>query len=314
VSAAIRASGRYVFNSRALRAVLVRAAAFILFASALWALLPAIAHDQLGLGSGGYGLLLGCVGVGAVSGAFVLPLARGRLSPDALLALASLAVAAATAVLAQIAVVAVAAVALVVAGLGWILALATLNSTYQSLLPGWVKARALGFYLIVFQGGTAVGSAILGLLAARLGVTEVMTGAAAVLAVAPFAASRRWPIPPIAPEELLPAGDEPHAEHYEGGPVMVTIERRGGEPLVAAVLALRKVRRRTGATAWTCWHDVTDDTRVLEQFVVASWDDHQRQIERITVRDRARLDAADALAGERSTVVHWLQLKSPERR
>ena len=227
VRAAIRASGRYVFNSRALRAVLVRTAAFIGFASALWALLPSIAHTQLGLGSGGYGLLLGCVGAGAVSGAFVLPLARGKLSPDALLALAALAVAIPTALLALVHVVAVAAVVLVVAGLGWILALATLNSTYQSLLPGWVKARALAYYLIVFQGGMAIGSAVLGLLAVSLGVTEVMTGAAILLAIVPAAVSRRWPIPAITPAELLPSGDEPHAEHYEGGPVMVTIERRG---------------------------------------------------------------------------------------
>ena len=57
---------------------------------------------------------------------------------------------------------------------------------------------------------------------------------------------------------------------------------------------------------------MSDGTRLLEQFVVASWEDHQRQIERTTVRDRGRLDAVDALAGERSTVIHWLQLSSPE--
>ena len=49
------------------------------------------------------------------------------------------------------------AISLVLAGLAWILALSTLNSLYQLTLPGWVKARGMSFYLIVFQGGNAVG-------------------------------------------------------------------------------------------------------------------------------------------------------------
>jgi Transmembrane secretion effector len=54
-----------------------------LFASSVWALLPLTAHSQLHLGSGGYGLLLGCVGVGALAGAAVLPRLRTRLTPGA---------------------------------------------------------------------------------------------------------------------------------------------------------------------------------------------------------------------------------------
>ncbi len=55
VRSAIRASGRYVANSPALRSVLLRTAVFVVPASALWALMPAVARDQLGLGSGGTG-------------------------------------------------------------------------------------------------------------------------------------------------------------------------------------------------------------------------------------------------------------------
>ena len=56
-------------------------ALFVFFASAIWALLPLTAQSQLHLGSGGYGLLLGCVGVGAVAGAALLPGLRARLDP-----------------------------------------------------------------------------------------------------------------------------------------------------------------------------------------------------------------------------------------
>jgi Transmembrane secretion effector len=85
VGQAIRAGGRYVAASPALRAILVRAGLFALFASSITALLPLTARSQLGLGSGGYGLLLACVGAGALAGAALLPRLRDRLTPSALL-------------------------------------------------------------------------------------------------------------------------------------------------------------------------------------------------------------------------------------
>jgi predicted MFS family arabinose efflux permease len=112
------------------------------FASAIWALLPLIAQSTLHLGSGGYGLLLGSVGIGAVAGAALLPRLRARLSPDALLAGGSIGLAVVTLLLAYAHVTAVAAVALVFGGACWVLALSVLNSMYQLSLPGWIKAAA----------------------------------------------------------------------------------------------------------------------------------------------------------------------------
>src|SRR3954449_6429187 len=88
---AIRTGTRYVRNSLRLRAVLVRTLSFCVFSSAMWALLPVVAHDRLGMGSGGYGLLLGAVGIGAVAGAFVLAEARARWSTDQVVGAATLA-------------------------------------------------------------------------------------------------------------------------------------------------------------------------------------------------------------------------------
>ena len=61
--------------------------------------------------------------------------------------------------------------------------------------------------------------------------------------------------------------------------------------LVQAVAGLEKLRRRTGAVAWSLWRDAEDPARVVEEFLVTSWTDHERQHERTTVRDRARLEA-----------------------
>src|SRR4051794_29109283 len=119
VTHAIRAGTRYVRNSPRLRSVLTRTLSFCLFSSALWALLPVVAHEHLGMGSGGYGLLLGAVGIGAVAGAFVLAPARAHWSSDHIVAAATLGFAAVALVLAWSQSVALVAIALVLGGLAW---------------------------------------------------------------------------------------------------------------------------------------------------------------------------------------------------
>jgi predicted MFS family arabinose efflux permease len=149
VGEAVRAGGRYIAASPVLRVILARAGLFIFFASAIWALLPLTAERVLHLGSGGYGLLLGSVGIGAVAGAVLLPRLRARLSADALLTAGSIGMAVVTLLLGYAHVIAVVAVALVVGGACWILALSTLNSLYQLSLPRWIKACGMSFYLMV---------------------------------------------------------------------------------------------------------------------------------------------------------------------
>jgi Transmembrane secretion effector len=209
----------------------------------------------------------------------------------------------------------VAAAALVVAGACWILALSTLSSLYQLSLPQWIKARGMSFYLIVFQGGGAVGSAIMGLIAASAGLSVTLTIAAAGLALGPLA-GLRWRFRPIPPQELLPAGDlpAPHLapDQRPDGPVLVSIRyvaRPGlSDELMTALQRTRFSRRRTGATSWRAWQDASDPSRILEQFVVASWDEHLRQHERVTKRDQGRLDRIRELTDPAHpvTVTHWL--------
>ena len=63
----IQSGLRYTRHSPPLRALIIRNLSFTFCASALWALLPVIARDQLGLGAGGYGMLLGFFRRGASS-------------------------------------------------------------------------------------------------------------------------------------------------------------------------------------------------------------------------------------------------------
>jgi MFS family permease len=315
VGAAIRAGGRYVAASPVLRVVLLRAALFVVFASSIWALLPLTARSDLHLGSGGYGLLLACVGVGAVAGAALLPTLRRRMSPGAMLTIGSVTVGALALVLAYVHVLVLVGLALALGGTAWILALSTLNSVYQASLPGWVKARGMGFYLIVFQGGNAIGSAVMGLAAEQFGVSSTLLAAAIGLCLGPLV-GLRFAFQPLDPEELKPAGEWPPPplleQEQSEGPVMVTVEYHAQagleDSLIAALRETRWSRKRTGASSWQVWRDSNDPARFIEQFIVASWPEHLRQHERVSKRDQQRIDSVRAMNDplHPPLVTHWL--------
>jgi predicted MFS family arabinose efflux permease len=315
VTEAIRAGARYIAGSPALRVILARAGLFMLFASSIWALLPLVARTRLHLGSGGYGLLLGGVGIGAVIGAAALPRLRARTTAGALMTAGTLVFAAVTLALAYVRVSALAALALVVGGFAWILVLSTLNSQYQTTLPGWAKARGMSYYLVIFQGGGALGSAVFGVIAQSAGLFTALLTAAAGLGIVALAGSL-MPFKSISAHDLLPAGDWPDPQLVGasggGGPVQVTIEywpTPGRErDLVEALRDGRYARRRTGAIGWRVWRDGADPGHVLEQFVVGSWDEHLRQHERVSLRDEQRLEAIRAMTKPEQPpkVTHWL--------
>lgn len=63
-----------------------------------------------------------------------------------------------------------------------------------------------------------------------------------------------------------------------------------------------------GATSWRAWQDASDPSRILEQSVLASWEDHLCQYERMTRRDQDRLDRIRELTDPAHpvAVTHWL--------
>jgi hypothetical protein len=72
---------------------------------------------------------------------------------------------------------------MVLGGVAWITAMSSFNVCAQTTPPQWMRARALAFYLLVFQGSLAVGSGVWGEIARRVGVrTSLFLAAAAMLA------------------------------------------------------------------------------------------------------------------------------------
>jgi predicted MFS family arabinose efflux permease len=178
---------RYARQEPRIRCVLVRTLVFSLFASAFWALLPLIARK---FGPEGFGAMLAFFGLGALAGAGVLALARRRISPDAIIAGATLIFAIALCGLVRANTLLAASIFSVAAGLAWISTLATLNTSAQTAAPAWVRARVISMYVLVLQGGLALGSALWGVVASNTSVTLTLTLAAvallAGLLLAPF--------------------------------------------------------------------------------------------------------------------------------
>jgi MFS family permease len=171
---------RYVRGSELVRAVLVRTGAFSVAAIALLALLPILARPY---GPTGYGALLGCFGVGALIGATALPRLRRNLSVDGLVGAAIVVFALMTFLAGRIDDFTQMAVVMAIAGGAWIGILACLNTAAQLMSPPWIRARSLSMYLLVLQGGMAVGSALWGALATRIGLPNTMLCSAVALMV-----------------------------------------------------------------------------------------------------------------------------------
>ena len=186
-SGALLVGLRYIRQERRITAVLIRTALFSLFASAFWALLPLIASR---FGASGYGAMLAFFGLGALLGAALLASARRRFSFDAVAVTATVIFALALFGLVRTSSLTSSSIFAAAAGLAWISILATLNLVAQIVCPSWIRARVISMYVLVLQGGLAVGSFFWGVMASRSSVRMTLTAAAAALicglAVAPW--------------------------------------------------------------------------------------------------------------------------------
>ncbi len=314
---ALRAGLRYASQASVLQSVLVKAASFFFFASALIALLPIVVNRELQASAGTYGLLLGCIGLGAICGALLLPRLRTRFDPDRLVLIATLVYAGCILALALLRNIPVLYLVSLINGFAWITVLSSLQIAAQTSVPAWVRARALALYIVVFSGGMAIGSLGWGTLAQLSGTTlTLVTAAIGTLLAALFGLwfrlgeaanvnvtpSGHWPLPVVV-EEI--AGDR--------GPVLVTIEyeialnRR--DEFLRLMRSLGRSRRRDGAVQWGVVEDTEAPGTYLEYFLDGSWLEHLRQHERVTESERVLQEQILALladADRRPRVHHYV--------
>src|SRR6266851_4538778 len=297
---AMRTGMRFVQNSPAMQTVLIRTFCFIFFISGLWALLPVIVSQDLRLGAPGYGLLLGCIGVGAVVGAAVLPQIQQTIPiVDRQVIISTVVLALVMITLGYLRNLLVLCLIATIGGTAWIMLVSSFNVAAQEASPTWVRARALGAYLVVYQGGTAIGSLLWGVVAAWLGDPFAIL-LAALGAVLGLAAGLRWHLADSEKQDLRPWHVsvprlliEPRLQE---GPVIVQVEYcvepQQAEDFLRAMHEVRSMRERDGAFGWFVACDPANEERHVEAFMAESWLDYLRQLDRMTNADHAIEDHA----------------------
>jgi MFS family permease len=300
---AMAAGIRYVSMSPAIRNVLVRSALFGAGASGVMALMPLVARDLLGGGPLVYGLMLGAFGAGAVAGAVGAASLRRQFPTETIVRAACIAFAVAAVVAGVSTSLHVTMAGLLLAGAGWVLALATFNVTVQLSTPRWVVGRALSLYQMAAFGGIAGGSWLWGVVAERESILValaacgiVLVGCAAFGTRRPLAQPESLDLDPLrpwqAPETAVPVD-------LRTGPVVITIEYviRQDDQLqfLAAMAERRRIRRRDGALNWRLLRDLSDAELWIERYETPTWLDYVRLNNRMTRHDAVIPESLRAL-------------------
>ncbi|MBN9695408.1 MAG: MFS transporter [Zoogloea sp.] len=290
---------RYVRHSPSLCRDLGKVAIFSTAGSALWALLPLIARERLGLAADGYGILLGCLGAGAVVAALRLPDMYRRHPLQRIVFAGGIGFAAVTLLSGAVTSLTLLGVLYVLGGMAWMAVNTTLMTVIQTSTALWVKARVGSIYLMLIMGGMATGGVLWGLIAARLGVASTLITAGLVIAAGTFLSLQKalhlGREEDFAPPTLTLRTQSVLDITPGKGRVCVEVSYHVAEPqrdeFILLAHAVGRIRRRNGACDWHLQRDLTHPDHYTERFIVDSWLTYRRQQERST--------AADALQEER---------------
>jgi MFS family permease len=299
---AMRAGMRFVRHTPAMRAAMLRASAFFLPAAAPWAMLPLIVREQLHLGAGIYGMLLGLMGIGGVTAGMLLPRVRAKLSRDNTVFLSSVLSFAGMAILAFSRHWAPAALGMLLFGIGWVAASAVAQGAAQLAAPPWVRSRSLAIYQLSFNAALAGGTFFWGWLGTRVGLPTALlaaaiTGLVLALAARPYdldqvdaaTAPAAVKLPVIVPEAVAP--ELATVVRSARGNVLETqayrVRNEDRQAFLAAMADVRDARGRAGAIIWQLYEDVAHADGWLEVWAMENWTDHLREATRMSESDLA---------------------------
>jgi MFS family permease len=313
---------RYAAQERTTQIVLLRSLTFGMLGIASWALLPLIAKNDLQGGPVTYGVLLGCLGVGAILGAAAMAPLRRAIGTEHMVSGAMAAYGLVTLALSFLHILPLLIPVLVIGGVAWLLVMSSFNITMQMSAPSWVKGRAIAIYFTALFGGMTFGSWLWGHVAAQSSVYAALVAAGlGLLLTAPL--GRWFALPESGSVDLRPAHSWPKPQitldvDPTSGPVLITIEylvaRANAAAFVAAMQEIRRIRRRDGALQWGLYEDVARPERWLETFTIASWLDHLRQRDRLTMADAAAETRARAFhSGSEPPMISTLIVHQPEK-
>lgn len=300
---AMGAGIRYAALAPSVRNATLRGGLSGLGASAVFALLPVVARQEMRGNALMFGLLLAAFGGGAVLSAFAGGRMRGHLSPDQVVRVAALGLICGPLLLGAAPNLWVAGLGAGLAGGGWTLTHSTYNTTVQLSASPWVTARSLATYQTATFAGMALGSWLFGWVAEAHGTSAALLAAGGAQIVTALI-GLVLPLPRLESLKVDPwitqrAPELAEAVDPAAGPVRIEIAYRvasGDWSTFQAAMELRaRIRRRDGARNWALWQDLADQERWIESYRVRTWADYLRHLARRTEADRENHELLIAL-------------------
>ena len=173
---------RFMRGTPAVAALIGVVTVYSIFGVPYLTLMPVVAGERLGLGAGGYGLLLACVGIGGLCGALTLAAAGDRLPRHVVLSGASYLFSSLLILFALVRSPLPAYLLLLLIGFSMIVNSAQANAMLQHLVPDALRGRIMAAYSFIVVGlSQVVGSFVAGAVARAAGVAWAIGGGGAVM-------------------------------------------------------------------------------------------------------------------------------------
>jgi MFS family permease len=171
----------YMSRKREVSALMRLVAVFSVFGVPYLVLMPVLARDVLRTDASGYGVLLTCVGVGAIAAALMLATFGRRARQGWMLERAAYSFPLLLIGLALSRSVWLSGLLLVAVGFAMILNNAVSNTLLQTIVPDSFRGRVMAAYALVFIGFSPIGQLFGGMVASRFGVQWAIGGGAVVM-------------------------------------------------------------------------------------------------------------------------------------
>ena len=316
---------RYVLYTPGIRILLARHALFSFFGSIVASLMPVVGLKELHLTASHLGYLFTSMAVGSViSGAFIIPWARDKYSPQRITTFANLVLLLNFCLMAFVHRPYVFLVVAALGGMGSTLSASELWVASQRAMPDWARGRMNATMVMVAQGATALGGVIWGLAAHHAGIVPTFLGAAVfglllmiIVRVVPalqisidFTKSLSFESAPV--PIFAQSLDPSRSPAPQDGPVSITAEftvdsARRNE-CIELMRDARLIFLRSGANRWHLYEDLNQPNKFRMEVVVPSWKQHLLQRERMTKNEKEVLLKLRSLRTDPNPPEEWISL------
>jgi MFS family permease len=164
-----------------------------IFGMPFLAMMPVVARNVLHSGATGYGILLTCVGIGALIGALSLAALGQRMARGTLFVWSTYGLSVGLVIFSMMHRLLPAAIMLVFVGFAMMLNGALANGLMQSIAPDELRGRVVSAYVFVAVGLVPIGSFISGALAHVIGVDWAIGGCAVIVFASSVWAFQKYP-------------------------------------------------------------------------------------------------------------------------